>query len=105
VKPQTARVLEYLRERGIDGVSPNEARLRVGCDRLAARIHEIRADGHTVRRIEEPNLGPGDHARYYLVEAPRQLDLFDSPVSAREVPPLGSRAHQAAERQPAAVRR
>lgn len=100
MKPQTSRVLSELRWRGARGLSPNEARLLIGTDRLAARVAELREAGHVVTTTREHNLGDGTHARYRLVEEPVQLSVFDSPVSAREVPPLGARAHQAAERQP-----
>ena len=77
-------------------MSPAEARLLAGCDRLAARVCELRAEGHDIRTGSETAHG-ATYARYRLIEAPRQLSVFDSLVSARSAPP---RTHQAAERLP-----
>jgi hypothetical protein len=99
MKPSAAAILALLRQRGERGVTPAEARLLANCDRLAARVCELRAEGHDIRTGSETAHG-ATYARYRLHERPVQLSAFDSPVSAREVPPLGSRAHQAAERQP-----
>lgn len=99
MKPSAALILALLRRRGPAGVSPAEARLLAGCDRLAARVCELRAEGYDIRTGSETCMG-ATYARYRLYEAPRQLDLFDSPVSPREVPPPGARAHPAAEGQP-----
>ncbi len=50
MKPGTEAVLALLRARG-DGVTSLEA-LRAGCgSRLAARIAELRAEGHDIRSI------------------------------------------------------
>ena len=99
MKPSAALILDLLRRRGPAGVSPAEARLLAGCDRLAARVCELRQDGHVITTKPETCMG-ATYARYVLIERPVHLSVFDSPVSAREVPPLGARAHQAAERQP-----
>ncbi len=102
MKPSAAAILALLRRRGMAGVSPAEARLLAGCDRLAARVCELRGEGHDIRTGSETSHG-ATYARYRIHEAPVQLSAFDSPVSAREVPPLGSRAHQDAERHPQSV--
>ena len=51
MKPSTAKVYALLKVRGVDGVSPDEARRWAGCDRLAARVSELRAEGHEVMTL------------------------------------------------------
>jgi len=74
VKPSAASVLRLLRERP-DGITPKDA-LEVGCMRLAARVSDLRADGHAIE-AELVVLRSGPRlvrvARYRLVEAPVQL--------------------------------
>ena len=104
MKPSAASILELLRRRGPSGVSPAEARLLAGCDRLAARVCELRAEGFDITTHPETCLG-ATYARYRLHEAPVQLSAFDSPALPRQVPHLGTRQDQAAERQPQRVAR
>jgi len=79
MKPQTAAVLRLLRQQGNLGITPAFARERVGTDRLAARIAELRADGHDIETtyVTSPSRnGPARYARYILREAaPVQLTL------------------------------
>lgn len=69
MKPSAAAVLRLLRSRGPDGVTPAEARRAVGCDRLAARVLELREAGYPIRseliRVEGSRF-----ARYVLKETP-----------------------------------
>ncbi len=37
-------------------------------DRLAARIHELREDGHHILTTPEPNDNGGNHGRYSLIK-------------------------------------
>jgi hypothetical protein len=75
VKPSAALVLDALRAAGPAGLSPDDARrLRPRCDRLAPRVHELRREGFDVATRMEPHEG-GEHARYVLIEAPRQLEM------------------------------
>lgn len=67
MKPSTVKVYALLRVRGVDGVSPDEARRWAGCDRLAARVAELRAEGHEVLTLRETRLG-ATYARYVLRE-------------------------------------
>lgn len=69
MKPQTASVLWLLRERGTSGVTDDDARDHesVRCHRLAARIHELKAEGFAIRHTDEPHAG-GTHRRYFLHE-------------------------------------
>ena len=99
MKPSAAAILELLRQRGMAGVSPAEARLLAGCDRLAARVCELRAEGHDIRTGSETSHG-ATYARYRLIEAPRQLSVFDSLDGAGAWVPSRPRAVQAAERPP-----
>jgi len=71
MKPSTAKVYALLKVRGVDGVSPDEARRWAGCDRLAARVSELRADGHEVMTLRETVRG-STYARYVL-RAPRAV--------------------------------
>lgn len=48
MKPQTQMVLDYIREHG--SITPREAEDEIGCMRLAARIAEIRGEGHAIRK-------------------------------------------------------
>ena len=68
MKPSTAKVYALLKVRGPDGVSPREAARWAGCDRLAARIHDLKAEGHEFTHRDEPNGNGGQHRRYFLVE-------------------------------------
>ena len=105
MKPSAALILALLRRRGSAGVSPAEARLLAGCDRLAARVLELRQEGFDIRTGSETCQG-ATYARYRLYEAPRQLDLFGIPVSAptRDVPSSRGRALRDAEGHPQPVR-
>lgn len=46
---QCARILAYLKSGG--RISPGGARIMFGCDRLAARIHNLRSAGYAIRSI------------------------------------------------------
>jgi hypothetical protein len=48
---QTERILQYMREHP-EGITALEALNDLGCFRLAARIHDLRAEGHQI--TEEP---------------------------------------------------
>lgn len=95
MKPQNAAVLALLRTSGRLGITPNMARERVGTDRLAARIAELRADGHHIETTTATFNGK-HFARYVLHEQP---DLSASQRDARPgsapafpvVPPAGAR--------------
>ena len=68
MKPSAAKVYALLKVRGPDGVSPDDARHWAGCDRLASRIYDLKAEGHVIRHKDEPNGNGGQHRRYFLVE-------------------------------------
>lgn len=70
MKAQTRLVLEYLRVRGVDGATPAEARAALACDRLAARVHELKAAGYEVMTLRERTPMGAIHARYVLRERP-----------------------------------
>lgn len=76
-------------------LNDDEARTLFNCNRLGARIYELRLAGHNIGAHEEMNVGkPGTHARYFLMSddaAPvgrqrqvveQQPDLFEDGVPA-----------------------
>lgn len=71
MKAQTRQVLDLLRLRGCDGLSPAEARGAIACDRLAARIWELRhLHGLDIEDVRERTEIGATFARYYLRERP-----------------------------------
>jgi Helix-turn-helix domain len=74
VKPSTRQVLELLREQGVDGVTPALALSEVGTMRLAARIAELRAEGHEIVNVgwRTPT---GKHVALYVLREREQLTL------------------------------
>lgn len=70
MKPATRQVLDFLRLRGPDGATPAEARHALACDRLAARVHELRAAGYDVESVAERTPAGARIARYFLRERP-----------------------------------
>lgn len=71
MKPQTRDVLALLRDRGLQGVTPQDALEHVHTMRLAARISELREAGYTITSDKSKGYG-----RYVLVEA-EQLAAFE----------------------------
>ena len=68
-RSQKERVLDLLREQGRLGVTPELARIEVGTTRLAARISDLKADGHDIE-MTLVRVGYGARvARYTLIEA------------------------------------
>ena len=65
--------LELRRKLRMPPLTPLDALRDHGCMRLAARIHELRAEGYDIRKDME-----GGHAAYtlYLREKPQQEELF-----------------------------
>lgn len=61
-------ILDYLRKHG--SITPDEARLYCRkCERLAARISELRADGHNIITDNKDSAGnPVNYAIYRLKE-------------------------------------
>jgi hypothetical protein len=74
VKPQTRDVLALLREQGVDGVTPALALTEVGTMRLAARIAELRAEGHDIINVGWTT-ARGAHVALYVLREERQLTL------------------------------
>ena len=71
LKPQAADVLRLLRMNP-HGVTQEDAIKAVRCFRLAARVAELKAEGHEIRTIL---VGSNGHrwAKYVLVEEPMQI--------------------------------
>lgn len=71
MKAQTRQVLDLLRARGADGLTPAEARDAIACDRLAARVWELRHQhGFQIDDVRERSAAGATFARYYLHETP-----------------------------------
>lgn len=68
MKPSAAAVLDLLRLRGKDGLTPAEARTAIACDRLAARVFELRESGFAIESVPERTPMGARIARYYLAE-------------------------------------
>lgn len=72
---QADRLLELLRERGTQGVTPLLALDRIGSFRLGARIYDLRAAGHTIERTMVRTEGGAHVAQYVLIEARPYVQL------------------------------
>lgn len=74
---QTEAVLAELRRRGPAGLTQMQALEAVGTTRLAARIADLKADGHVIetRMVVVPTRGGGRTkvAQYVIHEEPVQL--------------------------------
>lgn len=70
MKRQTRDVLALLRARGPDGLTAAEAHDQLACDRLAARIHELRDAGYHIPAVRERSPIGATYARYVLSERP-----------------------------------
>ena len=69
MKAQTAAVLRLLRSKGADGLTPAEARDQLACDRLAARVWELRHQhGFDITDVRERSDAGATFARYVLHE-------------------------------------
>ena len=74
MKPQTEQTLALLREQGDAGVTPALAQSEVGTMRLAARIAELRAEGHDIVNIGWTT-PTGKHVARYVLREQSQLTL------------------------------
>lgn len=74
MKPQTQAVLNLLRSSGPTGVSPLQAMHDVGTMRLAARIAELRAEGHDIVTYNFTT-GSGKRVARYVLREPMTLGL------------------------------
>lgn len=79
MKPSARLTLDYLRRRGPEGATSAEARTAIAVDRLAARVNELRAAGHTIESIPERAPNGAVYCRYRLVE-----DRFVAVVGSQE---------------------
>lgn len=78
---QAQQVLALLRLNGTQGLTALVALERIGCFRLASRVHELVEDGHDIRS-EMITLPTGKRvARYTIHEGP--------PVTTGEQPAMG----------------
>lgn len=66
---QAEQILAELRRRnneGLGGLTPREAQELFGCMRLAARVHELKRDGHNIQKRMVATPGGATVASYYL---------------------------------------
>lgn len=63
---QNTDVLALLKRRGQNGVTAQDAVYALGVYRLAARIFDLRKDGHVIRTIRQPTYNGASIARYVL---------------------------------------
>jgi len=68
---QCEQILRHLREEG--SITQREAAQRYGIYRLAARIYDLRRDGHDIEKELESGEGRTQYARYYLIQTSLQL--------------------------------
>jgi hypothetical protein len=73
---QNDEVLALLRGAGEHGITSLEALYAVGSFRLAARIADLKAEGHVITSTLEPTPSGKHVARYRLVEEPVQMTLL-----------------------------
>lgn len=78
---QSAAILRYLRDYG--SITPREALDELGCFRLAARIHDLRLEGHLIV-AETVKAGGKAFARYRLVTDYEYWDYGDPEPDERE---------------------
>jgi hypothetical protein len=65
---QTQEILALLRSRGDRGITPMDALEEVGTFRLAARIHDLRAEGYNITSTPQMTPTGKTVARYRLIE-------------------------------------
>ena len=71
MKPQTKLVLRHLREHG--SITSREALRAYGCDRLAARVWELRREfGYRVDKTMEAQRDGAHFARHFLARTRRR---------------------------------
>ena len=68
MKPQTQRTLAVLRNRGAEGMTVLDALEWIGTQRLAARVDELRREGHDIEREMVRTRNGARIARYRLIE-------------------------------------
>ena len=65
---QAQEILALLRSRGDRGITPMDALEEVGTFRLAARIHDLRAEGYNITSTPQMTPTGKTVARYRLIE-------------------------------------
>ena len=65
---QTQAILALLRSRGDAGITPMDALEKIGTFRLAARIHDLRAEGYNITSTPQMTPTGKTVARYRLIE-------------------------------------
>ena len=77
MKPSCERVLAALRANP-HGLTPQTAREEAGCDRLAARVSDLKAMGYVIetRLIVVPTRGGGARVASYVLHEPEPVQLL-----------------------------
>lgn len=75
MKPQAAAVLGALRSQRADGLTPDQARRWLHCDRLAARVKELRDAGYPITTHYQTSDAGARYARYTLALPDRPAPL------------------------------
>ena len=70
---QNRMILYHLQRHG--SITPFQALNEMGCFRLAARIDELRRDGHGIKTIIEKRNGKR-YARYVYAQRPQQIGMW-----------------------------
>jgi hypothetical protein len=76
---QADQLLELLRERGTQGVTPLLALERIRSLRLAAVVFRLRAEGYPIRTDMVP-VGEGKHVANYVLEERRNYEQLGLPL-------------------------
>jgi hypothetical protein len=70
---QSEQILSYMKKYRKKGITPIEALSKFGCFRLAARIHDLREDGHAIKSERHRLPVKGEYvARYFLEYAKKK---------------------------------
>jgi hypothetical protein len=78
---QTQRLMALLRYRGEQGVTPLDALNELGCFRLAARVWDLRLEGHLI--IDEGIKAGGKRYARYVLRDP--LPVADGQLALEEI--------------------
>jgi len=65
---QSDQILSYMKKNRKKGITPIEALSKFGCFRLAARIHELREDGHAIKSERYRLPIKGEYVARYVLD-------------------------------------
>lgn len=64
MRTQAQEILAYIKQYG--GITQLEATTMIGCTRLAARISDLRKEGHTIRSVWKSGTNRQGKKTYYV---------------------------------------